>query len=178
MLLRCPKCRKAFTWETGKGFPDDCQVCGEFIGTGRTDEEICLPAFISPRKNATDKIYRDFEKGSEVRAQLAAEAAGCDVSEMSALKITNMNDRRDAEIAHIDDGGALARIQASTPAPVGFQGTNASEYSGAVQSGPFPNQGAKTRTMIHQAHSALSNGSAVVDRPAIETQQVGYRRRG
>jgi hypothetical protein len=55
---------------------------------------------------------------------------------------------------------------------------NGAEYSTQVQSGPHPNIGATMITKARDFHGKLSHGMAVSDRPALETQQPGYRRRG
>lgn len=110
LQLRCPKCRQAFKWIASDGFPDNCKICQEPIGGNRDDDDIVMPFVRSPKTDRTDKVYRDMERGSEVRAQLGAEAAGCSVSDMSALKMTNMKDnQREGDIAVVmtptkDDG--------------------------------------------------------------------------
>lgn len=96
--LVCPDCRGKFRWDPIEGMPDDCPLCQSHIGHDREDDDIVMPSIRSMRTTATDKVYQDIVDGSEKRAALAAETAGVPVSEMSELKITNLNTRRDAEI--------------------------------------------------------------------------------
>jgi hypothetical protein len=56
--------------------------------------------------------------------------------------------------------------------------SNGVEYSTHVQAGPFANSGAKMMIKLRGHHDAISRGTAVSDRPALETLQPGYRRRG
>ena len=50
-------------------------------------------------------------------------------------------------------------------------------YSGAVAAGPEPNRGARVQSMVRQLHAEGMGWDKVGDRPALETQQPGYRRR-
>lgn len=191
--LRCSICREKFPWDTAKEFPKFCPVCGKSIGHDRADDEIVMPAILSAKSKASDRVYREMERGSEFRAQAAAEMAGTSVDEMSGVKITNLNDRKDAEIAAMPINNPVTQMMAAAPGVTGFQ-SNGAEYSGAVQSGPFANTGAKMRTAIHSAHAsmvqqhaigrgengrpAVPMGQVTVDAPAKETLQPGYRRRG
>lgn len=97
--LRCPTCREKFPWKPTDGMPDECPLCQSVVASDRPDDEICLPAIQLQATKNNDKLYRDIERGSEVRMQIAADKLGVPVSEMSDMKVTNMNDRRDAEIA-------------------------------------------------------------------------------
>ena len=175
-LLRCPDCRGKFPWTKEARFPRFCPLCKSDMGEERDDDDVVMPAFLSPTTKRTDQVYRDTEKGSEVRAQAAAELAGTSVSDMSNLKITDMNDRRDSPVAYKEVVNPVTQFMAQTGIG-GFRGPDGLGYSGAVQAGPSPNAGAKMRTALQEAHSRLSGG-AVSDRPALETQQPGYRRRG
>lgn len=115
MRLRCPLCREAFPWAPGAAFPERCQVCKQRIGHDRDDDDIVMPFVRSNGRTASvDKVYRDMEAGSEIRAQAAADMAGVPVSEMAGLKITNMNDRHDAEIAAPNLTGSAAQLASMT----------------------------------------------------------------
>lgn len=176
--LKCPHCRGKFPWDPTAGMPDNCALCGEFVGTTRADDDIVMPFIRSASSKATDKVYRDMEAGSEVRAEAAAMAAGVPVSDMADLKITNLNSTRHAgDIAAPEVRNSVSDFMQTTGIG-GFKGVDGAGYSGAVQSGPAPNAGARMRTALHGAHGALAGGGAVSDRPALETTQVGYRRRG
>lgn len=99
--LRCPECRDKFPWTLENPWPRHCPLCGADINNDRADDDIVMPFIRSASTSRNDALYRQMEAGSEFRAQAAAELAGCDVSEMSSLKMTNMNDRADTPIAEI-----------------------------------------------------------------------------
>ena len=174
--LRCPECRKAFKWMPSEPEPRFCPLCEADLGEPADDNVICLPAFLKPSTKNNDALYREFERSSEVRMEKAAEMAGVSKSEMSDLKVTNLlTDKGEGSIAAPPVVNEVTRhmdMLAARGAQVGWQGSNGAEYSAGVQAGPFPNVGAKMRTMIHQQNGMVS------DRPALETQQPGYRIRG
>jgi hypothetical protein len=174
--LRCPECRKTFKWEPTKPDPRFCPLCDADMGEPPDADVISIPAFLSAKTKATDKVYRDHESASMVRVEKAAELAGVPVSEMASLKITDIKGgTHEGDIAAMPVVNAVTQQMDAINArggQVGWQGTAGVEYSGAVQQGPFPNMGAKMRTAIHQANGSVS------DRPGLETQQPGYRYRG
>lgn len=183
MKLRCPECRKAFSWDVNLAWPNRCPFpsCQAEMGNNRADDDVVMPFITSSqlaeRMARTDDVYRQMEAGSEQRAQQAASLAGVPLSEMSDLKITNLKDaRKPGEIAAVPVNNAVSQI--IDRGIGGFQGSNGVEYSAGVQAGAYANAGAKMRTTIHQHHTELTRGVAVCDRPGLETQQPGYRRRG
>ena len=93
-VVRCNECAEKFTTPTWP--PKSCPCCGH-IPDPDDDDRICMPS-ISTMRKAADQVYRAMETSSEQRVHQAAAMAGCDPSEMSGLKVTNLNDRRDAEI--------------------------------------------------------------------------------
>lgn len=132
----------------------------------------------SGKTAATDKVYRDMERGSEVRAQAAAEMTGASAAEMSGMKITDLNPTKNhGDVAAKWDHAAAARLGVQNQASL-FKGSNGSEFAGAVQTGPHPNAGAHMRTSLQNYHADLTRGAAVSDRPATEVLQPGYRIRG
>ena len=173
---RCPECRKTFRWNTDAKLPRYCPLCEADMGEERPDDEICMPAFLSAKTRSVDQVGRDIMDSSEVRAQKAADMLGVPVSEMSDMKITDLRPtKHEGSVAVapvVNDVTQRMDQMASMGLPVGFgAGPTGAEYSGAVASGPFPNVGAKMRSMIHQANGSVS------DRPALETQAPGYRPR-
>ena len=159
---KCPDCDGKFPWEPTKGYPKACPLCGFDTSLPDDASAIVLPAFLSTASKNNDKLYRDMEKGSEFRAHAAAEMAGVPVSEMSGLKITDLNDRRDAEISAKDTEAraAAARLgMKSLDAP--FQ-PNGAEFGAGVASGEVtvnghtqhgivPRAGMQARSMIQKA---------------------------
>lgn len=176
--FRCSDCRGTFSWDTELPSPCFCPLCRAEIGSARDDDEIVMP-FIrsSARTKSIDGFYRDMEKKSEERVYMAAEAAGCAPSDMSDLKLTNLNDRRDAEVAHISVSNAVTQRMSEMEArglQTGFNVTNAAELMGGVQSGPAPNAGASFLTTLQRNNQAPGVAMA----PPRELTQPGYRRRG
>lgn len=181
VILKCPTCEEKFRWEFVQEdkWPKACPLCGADQGANDDDAVICMPSLRGARTKAIDDTYRQAEQGSELRAQLAAEQVGVPVSEMSGLKITDMKTGVKPGETYAVDNTVQNRknLEAGGTAPR-FVGGDGSGYSGQVQSGPHPNAGAKMRTALQQHHGQISHGSAVSDRPALETQAPGYRRRG
>ena len=183
VVLRCPECRGKFRLSNDAVWPDSCPLCHEFIGPD-DDTIIAMPALRSAATKAHDAVYRATEAASEVRMEQAAQLAGTSVEDMSSLKITDLQPtlhQGDVAARRVTpENNAVAATMAAMAArgaPVGFGNVHASEYAGAVSSGPLPNAGAKMRQALHNHHSAASHGGLVSDRPALETLQPGYRRR-
>ena len=162
MILRCPFCRVAFSWDAALPWPDKCPVkdCGEEIGIpDRGDGGVVMPFIRSARMTATDKTYRDIEAGSEQRVERAAELTGATKDEMSALKIPNLSDnQRAGDIAAQDAAQAMERLQKMSPTPIGFQ-SNGAEFSkgiaqgavavnGNITTGIEPNAGARAAARV------------------------------
>ena len=99
--LRCPECRDKFPWDPKATWPRYCPLCQADINNDRDDDDVVMPNILSLKTKRTDGVYDGMVKGSEFSAQAAAELAGVPVSEMSSLKITDLNTRRDAEIPPI-----------------------------------------------------------------------------
>ena len=184
--LRCPSCREKFPWDTSKGWPRYCAMCGIDI-SAKDDDAVVMPNILSFRSKAVDAPVRAYMDGSEKRVDMAAELAGTTREEMSSIKVTDISDRRDVQAAQ-PVNNAVAQFMAQNPG-VGGMNPNGVQYSTQVQMAtPIPGQpgrtfndaniGAKMITKVRDRHSLISNGSAVSDRPAEETLQPGYRRRG
>lgn len=132
VVARCPGCRKTFPWNPANGLPERCPLPGcNYVAAKRdpeTDEDgvivIAAPFIGSARTKQTDASYRELETSSAARAELAAQAAGVPVSEMSHLKVTNIRDNtRPGEVAAMpvvnDVTKQMDRMKASGM-PVGF----------------------------------------------------------
>ena len=151
LRLRCPHCRKAFAWEAGGGFPDKCQLCGEAVGGNRDDNDIVMPFIRSPKTDRIDKVYRDTERGSEIRAEVAAQQLGVPVSEMSALKVTDMNDnQREGDIAAklVPDAGAGQYFQPNGAEYAAGTASGIVNVNGQVTTGVVPRAGMKAMNTI------------------------------
>ena len=166
--LRCPECRKSFKWEPLKEHPRYCPLCDADMGEMPDDNVIAIPAFLSAKTKAADSVYRQNEAASEVRVQKAAEMAGCDVSEMASLKITNMKDHKHAgEVAAVPVVNDVTKQMEAINArggQFGWGGSNGSEFAagiatgvvnvdGKVTQGIEPRAGAKTLGAIQRQYT-------------------------
>lgn len=180
VILRCPVCRGKFRWEAKEPWPEYCQIemCREYIGIAGKDEVVMPFISLSKRKSA-DKVFRDMEKGAEHRINVAAEMTGQPKSDFNSLKMTDMKDNlRPGDISApelpANPVSQQMQMMQARGMPVGFG--SGVDHSGAVQSGPAPNAGAKMRSVIRSMHSEKM-GWPVSDMPALETLQPGYRSR-
>lgn len=152
LRYRCPDatCRKTFPWDRDSDPPTLCPHCG-YCYAERDDTVIYMPNFLSDKTKSIEKVARDVMDGSEVRAQLAAEAAGVDVSEMASLKVTNLNDGRQSEFATKDVSNPVTQVMAQTPGMTGFQ-ANGSAFAEGTKVGPYARAGASIVTKMSNAH--------------------------
>lgn len=181
VILRCPLCREKFKYDVADGFPDDCQVCGKRIAHDREDDDVVIPYFLSDKTKKTDGVARQVMDGSEQRAEMAAAMAGVPVSEMSGLKVTDLNDRRDAEQSIRPVSNAITQHMDSMKArgmPVGFQRQQAMEAAATAHTGPEAFAGARMRTKIWNQHHAGSHGTAPEMVPLEIRNNPNYIRRG
>lgn len=150
--LKCPQCELKFSYNPSGGWPERCRAiqksgkkgCGFDLSlTEEQENVISVPAFLSSKTKATDGVARDIMNGSEFRVEAAAQMAGVDKSEMSSLKITNLNDRNDTQTAAITVNNPVTAFMEQNKVG-GFQGADGAQYAGQVASGPHPNAGART----------------------------------
>ena len=176
LKLKCPDCAETFKWPGAQEWPRYCPMC-QAPQTTRADDEICLPAIRTYRMKTVDNVYNDMSAASEVRAQQAADMLGVSVSDVSDLKITNLRDDKDPNRgAHVSVVNEVSKMMDAAPDATGFQAMGA-QFSGAVQTGPFANSGAKTQTMIRSLHAKTYGHNLVGDNPSNEVMNPNYRRR-
>jgi hypothetical protein len=151
-VLRCPviECRKKFPYDTSKGWPDFCPHCKTDINNYRADDDIVCPAFLSPKSKNNDAIARKIMDGSEDRMHLAAAAAGVSSSEMAGLKITDINDRRDAEISAMPVNNPVTQHMAAMGHNP-WQGGQGLDAAANAHNGPLPYAGARARSQLQRA---------------------------
>ena len=131
-VLKCPVCEKKFKYDVSEGWPDFCVLCGADINNRRSDDEIVMPAFLSQKTRNNDKVARDVMDGSEVRVNLAAAMSGVPASEMSGLKITDLNDRNDTQFAAKEVVNSVTQRMDQMRAagmPTGFGAAQAQEFA-------------------------------------------------
>jgi hypothetical protein len=181
VILRCPLCKEKFKYEVMDGWPDDCLICKQRIAHDRADDDVVIPNFLSEKTKKTDGVARQIMDGSEHRAEMAASMAGVPVSEMSGLKVTDLNDRRDSEVAVKPVVNDVTRTMDSMKArglPVGFQRTQAMEQAAAAHTGAEPYAGARMRSKPWNVHHAGSMIAAPEMVPAEIRNNPNYVRRG
>ena len=155
VVLKCPLCREKFKYDVSQGWPDFCPCCGEDINNRRADDDVVMPNILSFRTKANDQVARDIMDGSEKRAELAAAQLGVPVSEMSGLKVTDLNDRNDTPYAAKEvQNDVTARMAAMQAAgmPTGFgAGPNGSQFAANAHAGPEPYAGARAMKSLQRA---------------------------
>jgi hypothetical protein len=193
VVIRCPACKTKFRWlaET-EGYPSNCPQCDAYVGHDRSDDDVVCPNILAFSTRCQDGVYKAMEKASEQRVYEAAEMAGCDVSDMKDLKITNLRDNmKQGEIAAMpvvnDVTRQMDKIKELNPnSQLGYGssgGGNGIEYSADVPTGPYPSAGARTQQAFRRAHAErmsgqLARGDVTSDLPANEiTRNPNYRSR-
>jgi hypothetical protein len=175
LKLRCPDCVETFKWPGDQKWPEFCPMCRAQLSTGT--DEVAMPFIRSANMKKTDNVYRDMERGSEVRAQMASDMLGVPMSELSDMKITNLRDDKDQSRApHIMVKNEVSKLMDNAPDATGFQAMGA-QLSSGTQMGPFANAGAKFQTKIREFHAGKAGFSAMSDNPSNEVMNPNYRRR-
>jgi hypothetical protein len=153
-------CRKTFPWDSADAPPNLCPHCG-YSYAERDENVVYMPNILSAKTKSIEAVARGVMDGSEVRAQLAAEAAGCDVSDMASLKVTNLNDGRQSEFATKDIVNPVTQVMAQAPGLTGFQ-PNGSAFAEGTKVGPYARAGANIVTKMsnqHQLHKQVLSSS-------------------
>lgn len=183
VVLQCPICEDKFRWDFAEKskWPTKCPSCHEVIHEDKPDDEICMPAFLSAKTKRTDAVYDQMAAGSEVRAQAAADLAGCSVADMSSLKITDLKStKHQGEVAApqvVNDVTIRMDQMRARGLPTGYGVPNAQEYAGAVSTGAFANSGAMIHNSVRDSHAAISRGTAVSEIPVIDAKGVPIKPR-
>jgi len=149
---RCPDsdCRKTFPWDASGEPPTCCPHCG-YSYRDDGDEVIHMPNILSAKTKSIEGVARGVMDGSEVRAEAAAQLAGCSVEDMSSLKITDLNDGRNSEFVTKDVSNPVTQVMAQTPGLTGFQ-SNGAAFAGATNQGPYARAGANIVTRLSSSH--------------------------
>lgn len=141
VTYRCPECQGTFDFlhhPSDEPPPNECQICHASFSD--EPEKAFVPKINigTAKGKIPDRLYRDMEKGSEIRAEMAAEVGGGSASDYSALKITDMNDNlRQGDMAAKMNTAAAVRNLSQFGAPVGLQTSiNAPLYREQARSGP------------------------------------------
>jgi len=188
-VVKCPGCKQRIKWLVDDP-PDDCPACGHRLVSDRADDDVVVPNILAFSTRCQDGVYKAMEKASEQRMYQAAEMAGCDVSDMKDLKITNMRDNmKQGEIAAMPVVNDVTRQMdairaANQNAQMGYGGADAGiGFSASVPTGPYPSAGARTQQAFRRVHAErmsgqLARGDVMSDSPANEiTRNPNYRAR-
>jgi hypothetical protein len=154
ILLKCPACREKFRYDVSEGWPDACPICKTDINNRRDDDDVVVPNILSFKTKNNDDVARQIMDGSETRAQLAAATAGVPVSEMASLKITDLNDRKDAQFSTPDVNNAVTQRMSEMQAkglPTGFGVAEAQGFAAQAHAGPEPYAGLRARNRVQNA---------------------------
>lgn len=151
-VIVCNSCRYRHPWKPTEPRPPECPKCWASFGEERADDDVVMPFIRSAKTSQNDKLYRDMEKGSETRMQIAAEQVGAPVSEMSAMKMTDMNDnQREGDIAAklVPDKGDGQYFQ---------PGSNGAEYMAGNASGAITVNGVTQTGVVPRAGASAISG--------------------
>ena len=173
VILKCPACREKFKYDVTDGWPDECPICNTDINNKVPDDVVVVPAFLSQKSKNNDKVARDIRDGSVQRAEMAAAMAGTSVDEMASLKITNLSDRRDAEVAAIPVTNDVTRHMDSMQRaglPVGFGAGNAQamQQAAMAHTGDAPYAGLRERNRLQRLLPPIAQAplpQQIVDNP-------------
>jgi len=156
---QCPDCQGIFDhlhMRSTDEPPAFCPLCG--ASTGDVQPEISAPRIAKPIGKTGDAVYRGMEDGSAQRAAMAAEHLGCDVSDMSAMKVTDIKDNtREGETSNVVAANPVSNFMAQTGVGGLQSSTQAAAFAASTNSGPYARAGESARQGIvanHQQRAA------------------------
>jgi hypothetical protein len=176
--LRCPGCGDTFKW-SAKGWPKFCPMCGYTTAMPQRDE-IQSPYVSAGRPKAllqsAEQTYRELESSSARNAIAAADAAGVPASEMSSLKITDLNTQlRPGDIAAKPVVNDVTRFMDRNRQVVTQMQANAMGYAAQAHSGKDAYAGARAFAALRGAHAEVGprvvlSGQKVAkgERPSVQ----------
>lgn len=188
---RCPQCSGIFIYDhhpsvEADPLPDGaaCPHC-HFVAETEYPAAVVAPHIAKPIRATVDNMQAAMEEGSAFRARIAQERFGLSSEEARQLVETNSLDNlREGDISAVPVNNIVSQTIEANPSAFGWSGGAAqgAQLSPQVQSGPFPNAGAKTMAEVRAVHQQMVASSghqavAVTTLPALETQAPGYRPR-
>ncbi len=188
---RCPACSGIFVYDHHPSVESDplpdgaaCPHCN-FVAESDYPAAVVSPHIAKSIRATVDNMHVAMEEGSKFRADLARERFGLSEEEARQLVETNSLDNlREGDTSNIPVNNAVTQAIEANPQAYGWQGGAAqgAGLSPQVQSGPFPNAGAKAMQAIRAIHPQMvastgHNTTAQSSLPALETQAPGYRQR-
>lgn len=188
---RCPTCQGIFVYDHHPSIEADplpdgsaCPHCG-FVAESEYPAAVVSPHIAKSIRATVDNMHRDMEDGAAFRANMAREKFGLSEEEARQLVETNSLDNlREGDTSAVPVNNLVTQAIDANPQAYGWQGGAAqgAALSPQVQSGPFPNAGARAMAQIRAVHPSMvaSTGhmaAAQSSLPALETQAPGYRPR-
>ena len=153
---QCPDCQGTF--EHLHDHYDDppplvCDLCGGDMRD--TQPELAAPHLAKSIGKVADNVYRGMEQAAQNRAEMAAEALGENVSEMGAMKITNMrDDARAGETSSVVVNNEVTRVMAQTRGTTGLVDSRAgADFAKATRNGPFAGAGVQALQGVVKHHN-------------------------
>jgi hypothetical protein len=141
-------------------------MCGFDTSMG-DNPEVASPHVSSGRAKAitqsADQTYRGMEAAGDANAQAAADHLGVPVSEMSDLKIINLNDSlREGDAAAKMPANDVSRMVAAAPTVLGNQSSEVGRFfaDSTPKTGIGARSGTKSRVALQNFHTQF--GAAAV----------------
>ncbi len=158
IVLRCPACREKFKYDVTEGWPDECPLCKTDINNRRADNDVVMPNILSFKTKNNDKVARDIMDGSDTRVEMAAAMAGTSKEDMAGLKITDLNDRNDAQFAAKEVVNPVTQQMDAIRAnggSVGFGVAEAQQFAAAAHTGTDAYAGNRARNKLQSAMAPI-----------------------
>lgn len=183
---RCSACEGQFDFmhhPADEPPPRFCPLCGFDTEGEAPTPVLATPHLAGVAGKAGDAVWKAEQQGADFRADYAQHTMGLDKEAADQLRITDMKDNlRAGDTSNIPIVNPVSTFMAANPGLGGFANTDYSGHSSAVQSGPFPNAGAQAMAFVRGQHASFTAGAGhagpvMSERPALETQQPGYRPR-
>ena len=151
----CPDCGGRFEFlhmQRDEPPPTHCKLCRADMGV--VTHEMAAPHIAKSIGKVADNVYRQMENASAARAEMAAEAAGCDVSEMSALKITDLKDNaRAGETSNVVARNEVSDFMQRTGGATGvISAEQGLEYARSTTTGPYAGVGGSMIDPMKSTH--------------------------
>lgn len=161
MKLRCPGCRDTFSWNTKKGWPKFCPLCG-YSTSMDGKPEVASPLIGNPKHKSGDNVYRAYEEATAEHARMAAEITGDSVADMSGLKVTDFNtQQRQGDLSVKPVSNDVSTFMAQNPKAMANIQSNAIGFAAAAHTGKNPHAGANAFSALRDIHAKFGAASVM-----------------
>ena len=156
---QCPDCDGVFDYfhpHSDEPPPAECELCGADMLD--TQPELAAPHLAKSIGKVADSVYRGMENAAQGRAEMAAEALGENVSEMSAMKMTNLrDDARAGETSNVVANNEVSRLMTQTRGTTGLVDSRAgADYAKATRQGLYSGAGVQALQGVVKNHDATA----------------------